>query len=63
MEDVLKDLAGDAIPAPAVPTLAPPEPPIAIEPPNNNLRDVGIVVGVIVAAALCAKLYGCTSKK
>ncbi len=33
------------------------------EPPNNNLRDAGIVVGVIVAAAICAKLYGCTSKK
>ena len=62
MEDVLKDLAGDAIPAPAVPTLAPPEPPIAIEPPNNNLRDVGILIGVVVAAAVCYKLYLATEK-
>ena len=60
MEDVLKDLAGDAIPA--VPTLAPPEPPIAIEPPNNNLRDVGILIGVVVAAAVCYKLYLATEK-
>ena len=33
------------------------------EPPNNNLRDAGIVVGVIVAALACAKLYKCTCKK
>ncbi len=33
------------------------------EPPNNNLRDAGIVVGVIVLAAVCAKLYKCTAKK
>ncbi len=31
--------------------------------PNNNLRDAGIVVGVIVLAAVCAKLYKCTAKK
>ncbi len=34
-----------------------------IEPPNNNLRDAGIVVGVVVLAAVCAKLYQVTSKK
>ena len=34
-----------------------------VEPKNNNLRDAGIVVGVVVAAAICAKLYKCTSKK
>ncbi len=44
-------------------TIEPELPLPPVEPPNNNLRDVGIVVGVIVAAALCAKLYGCTSKK
>ena len=44
-------------------TIEPEFPLPPVEPPNNNLRDVGIVVGVIVAAALCAKLYGCTSKK
>ena len=34
-----------------------------IVPPNNNLRDAGIVVGVVVLAAVCAKLYQVTSKK
>ena len=34
-----------------------------IDPPNNNLRDAGIVVGVVVLAAVCAKLYQVTSKK
>ena len=36
---------------------------IAPEPENNNLRDAGIVIGVIVAAAICAKFYNCTAKK
>jgi len=36
---------------------------IAPEPENNNLRDAGIVIGVIVVAAICAKLYKCTAKK
>ena len=40
---------------------APALPPV--EPENNNLRDAGIVVAVVVAAAICAKLYKCTSKK
>ena len=40
---------------------APALPPV--EPQNNNLRDVGIVVGVVVLAAIFAKLYKCTSKK
>ena len=40
---------------------APALPPV--EPKNNNLRDAGIVVAVVVAAAICAKLYKCTSKK
>ena len=39
---------------------APALPPV--EPKNNNLRDAGIVVAVVVAAAICAKLYKCTSK-
>jgi|TARA_B100001996_G_scaffold338070_1_gene290316 hypothetical protein len=30
---------------------------------NNNLRDAGVVVGVVVAAALFYKLYLATSKK
>ena len=30
---------------------------------NNNARDFGILVGVIVVAAICAKLYKCTAKK
>ena len=58
MEDIIKELEAPV----AIESIAVPIPDI-VEPPNNNLRDVGIVVGVIVAAALCAKLYGCTSKK
>ena len=34
-----------------------------IEPPNNNLRDAGIVIVVLVAAAVCARLYQATSKR
>ena len=30
---------------------------------NNNLRDAGVVVGVVVAAAVCYKLYLATAKK
>ena len=33
------------------------------EPPNNNLRNGGVVVGVIVLAAILAKLYNVTAKK
>ena len=58
MEDIIKELEGpvgiESIPAPI---------PDIVEPPNNNLRDAGIVVGVVVLAAICAKLYQCTSKK
>ena len=39
-----------------------PELPVA-EPPNNNARDFGILIGVVVLAAVCAKLYACTAKK
>ena len=49
-----KDVAIESIPAPI---------PDIVEPPNNNLRDAGIVVGVVVLAAILAKLYKCTSKK
>ena len=40
-----------------------PEPPVLPEPPNNTLRNGGVVVGVIVLAAILAKLYKCTAKK
>ncbi len=42
-----------------------PAPPISevVEPPNNNLRDVGIALGVVVLAAICYKLYIATAKK
>ena len=30
---------------------------------NNNAWDFGILVGVVVVAAICAKLYKCTAKK
>ena len=35
----------------------------APEPPNNNLRNAGVVVGAIVLAAILTKLYKCTAKK
>ena len=58
MEDIIKELeapvAIESIPAPI---------PDIVEPPNNNLRDAGIVILVIVAAAVCAKLYQATSRK
>jgi len=40
-----------------------PEAPIEIVEPNNNVRDFGILIGVVVLAAVCAKLYKCTAKK
>ena len=59
MEDIIKELAPKDVSIESVPA---PIPDI-IEPPNNNLRDAGIVIGVVVLAAICAKLYKCTSKK
>ena len=61
MEDIIKDLAPAELPV-AIESIPTPIPDI-VEPPNNNLRDVGIVVGVVVLAAICAKLYACTAKK
>ena len=59
MEDIIKELES---PTPvAIESIAAPIPDI-VE-PNNNARDFGILVGVIVVAAICAKLYACTSKK
>ena len=40
-----------------------PEVPIEAAEPNNNVRDFGILIGVVVLAAVCAKLYACTAKK
>ena len=60
MEDIIKDLAPAETPV-AIESIAAPIPDI-VE-PNNNARDFGILVGVIVVAAICAKLYACTSKK
>ena len=61
MEDIIKELKPVDSPV-AIESIAVPIPDI-VEPPNNNLRDVGIVVGVVVLAAICAKLYQCTAKK
>ena len=60
MEDMIKELA----PPTVTKTLeeVPVELPIS-EPPNNNLRNGGVVVGVIVLAAILAKLYNVTAKK
>ncbi len=60
MENIIKDLAPTQTPV-AIESIPAPIPEI-VE-PNNNLRDAGIVVGVIVLAAVCAKLYKCTAKK
>ena len=54
MESILTQVTETVEAAPALP---------AQEPQNNNLRDAGIVVGVIILAAVCAKLYKCTAKK
>ena len=59
MEDIIKELAPKDVAIESVPA---PIPDI-IEPPNNNLRDGGIVILVVVLAALCYKGYLCTSKK
>ena len=58
MENVLKelDLPKEVIEIQEALPLPEPE-------PNNNARDFGILVGVIVVAAICAKLYKCTAKK
>ena len=61
MEDVIKELAPTETPV-AIESIASPIPDI-VEPPNNNLRDGGIVILVVVLAALCYKGYLCTSKK
>ena len=61
MEDIIKQLEPADSPV-AIESIPAPIPDI-VEPPNNNLRDAGIVIGVVVFAAICAKLYKCTSKK
>ena len=61
MEDIIKELAPTEAPV-ALESIPAPIPDI-VEPPYNNLRDAGIVVGVVVLAAILAKLYKCTSKK
>ena len=54
MESILKEVTETVEAAPALPP---------VEPQSNNLRDAGIVVGVIVLAVVCAKFYKCTAKK
>ena len=61
MEEILKEAgkaAGSGVANESVPAPVP-----EIVEPNNNVRDFGIVIGVVVAAAICAKLYKCTAKK
>ena len=57
MEDIIKELEAPV----AIESIAAPIPEI-VE-PNNNARDFGILVGVVVLAAIFAKLYKCTAKK
>ena len=64
MEDVLKKALPDAPEAPvAIESIAAPIPPDIVEPPDNNVRNAGIVLGVIILAYLFARLYEVTSKK
>ena len=58
MEDIIKELEAPV----AIESIPTPIPDI-VEPPNNNLRDAGIVVGVVVLGLIFAKLYQCTAKK
>ena len=60
MEDIIKELTPTETPV-AIESIPSPIPDI-VE-PNNNARDFGILVGVVVLAAVFAKLYQCTSKK
>ena len=62
MEDIIKELELEA-PAPVAIESIPTPIQDIVEPPNNNLRDAGIVIGVLVAAAVCARLYEATSKR
>ena len=54
MESILTQVTETVEAAPALPP---------VEPQSNDLRDAGIVVGVIVLAVVCAKFYKCTPKK
>ena len=56
MEDVLKQAL------PEVTKTIEPELPLPPVEPNTNLRDAGIVIGVLVLAAICYKLYLATAK-
>ena len=58
MEDFIKELEAPV----AIESIPNPIPDI-VEPPNNNLRDAGIVILIVVLAGLCYKGYLCTSKK
>ncbi len=62
MENLLEQALPEMPEAPVAIESIPAPIPEVVEPANNNLRDVGIVIGVIVLAAVCAKLYQCTSK-
>ena len=61
MEDMIKELAKPAEAPVAIESIPAPIPEI-VE-PNNNARDFGVVILVVVLAALCYKGYLCTSKK
>ena len=58
MEEFIKEVEAPL----ALESIAAPIPDI-VEPPNNNLRDAGIVVGVVVLGLVFDKLYQCTAKK
>ena len=63
MEKVLKSGLEAAGPAAQVVEVQQAVQEVVTSPKNNNVRDAGIVVGVVVLAAIFAKLYACTAKK
>ena len=62
MEDIIKELTPIDTDTPVAIESVPSSIPDIVE-PNNNARDAGIVILVVVLAALCYKGYLCTSKK
>ena len=61
MEDIIKEMAKPAGSSVAIESIPAPIPEI-VE-PNNNARDFGIVILIVVLAGLCYKGYLYTSKK
>ena len=62
MEEIIKEAGKAAGSGVAIESIPAPIPDI-VEPPDNTVRNVGILVGVVALAIICKKLYCCTAKK